>query len=80
MIDNPTVRITIHGHADDLEVLETDEDIADERAKMVARYLVANGYSSAEYKGHANTNPISTNDTEEERRKNRRVEIIVKSK
>ena len=78
---NPNVRITIHGHADDLEVLEdSEEDISDARARMVAKYLVANGYSRIEYKGHANSNPVATNDTEADRRKNRRVEIIVKSK
>jgi len=78
---NPTVRVTIHGNADDLEVLEQqDVDISQERAKMVAKYLVANGYSRIEYVGHQNTKPVADNDTDEGRQKNRRVEIIVKSK
>ncbi len=78
--NNQTVRIFINGHADDLEVLDVGEEIATERAKMVARYLIANGYSRVEYTGHGNTMPVAPNDTEANRAKNRRVEIVVKSK
>ena len=78
--NNPTVRISIHGHADDLEVIDIGAEIAQERAKMVARYLIANGYSRVEYVGHGNMNPVAPNDNAEDRQKNRRVEIVVKNK
>jgi len=77
---NPTVKITVHGHADDQEILETNTDLAMERAKIVAKYLIANGYNRVRYVGHSNTKPIADNDTEEGRQKNRRVEIEVTGK
>ncbi|NOZ45994.1 MAG: OmpA family protein, partial [Chlorobi bacterium] len=77
---NPTVRISIHGHCDDLEVLDVGPQIAQERAKMVAKYLIANGYSRVEYMGHGNSKPVAPNDNAEDRQKNRRVEVVVKSK
>ncbi len=77
---NPTVKIAVHGHADDMEVLDSKVDIALERAKLVAKYLIANGYNRVKYVGHANTNPIADNDTEDGRRLNRRVEIVVTDK
>ncbi len=77
---NPAVKIAIHGHADDQEIRETQEDLALERAKIIAKYLIANGYNRVKYVGHANTKPIAENDTEDGRRANRRVEIIVTGK
>lgn len=77
--DNPTVRIEIQGHCDDLEALK-QPGIALERANAVGRYLVENGYSNFELKSLGNTNPISTNETEEGRTQNRRVSIVVLSR
>ncbi|MGE4290553.1 MAG: OmpA family protein [Salinivirgaceae bacterium] len=77
---NPSVKIDVHGHADDLEIRETQEDLALERAKIIAKYLIANGYNRVKYSGHANTKPIADNDTETGRAQNRRVEIVVTGK
>ncbi|MGD9995119.1 MAG: OmpA family protein [Salinivirgaceae bacterium] len=77
---NPSVKIDVHGHADDLEIRETQEDLALERAKIIAKYLIANGYNRVKYTGHANTKPIAENDTETGRAQNRRVEIVVTGK
>jgi outer membrane protein OmpA-like peptidoglycan-associated protein len=78
---NPSVKIAVHGHADDLEVRDNPSlDIANERAKMVARYLIANGYNRVTYLGHANSKPLADNATEDGRRENRRVEIVVTGK
>lgn len=77
---NPSVKIDVHGHADDQEILESESDLALERAKLVAKYLIANGYNRVKYSGHANTKPIADNDTEDGRRLNRRVEIVVTGK
>jgi len=77
---NPSVKIAVHGHADDLEILDSDVDLALERAKLVSKYLIANGYNRVKYVGHANTKPIADNETEDGRRLNRRVEIIVTGK
>ncbi|MBI9066917.1 MAG: OmpA family protein [Salinivirgaceae bacterium] len=77
---NPAVKIAIHGHADDLEIQDSETDLALERAKLVAKYLIANGYNRVKYVGHANTKPIADNDTEDGRKLNRRVEIVVTGK
>lgn len=77
---NPTVKISIHGHADDLEILDSSSDLALERAKLIAKYLIANGYNRVKYSGHSNTKPVAENDTEDGRRLNRRVEIVVTGK
>lgn len=77
---NTNVRIAAYGHTDDLEILESTEDLALERAKMVANFLIANGYIKVKYSGFANTRPTATNDTEDGRQLNRRVEIVVTEK
>jgi outer membrane protein OmpA-like peptidoglycan-associated protein len=77
---NPSVQIDVHGHADDMEIQDAQTDLALERAKMVAKYLIANGYNRVKYSGHANTKPIADNETVEGRKVNRRVEIVVTGK
>lgn len=77
---NPTVKISVHGHADDMEIQGTDVDLALERAKLVAKYLIANGYNRIKYVGFSNTKPIADNETEDGRKQNRRVEIVVTGK
>lgn len=75
---NPNIKIAVHGHSDDLEMLETkNKDLSLLRAKNVATYLIANGYNRVTYMGHDNKKPLSNNDTEEGRQANRRVEIVV---
>ncbi|MBR1643872.1 MAG: OmpA family protein, partial [Bacteroidales bacterium] len=51
------------------------------RAKAVADYLVAHGIESRrlQYKGYGKSQPIDTNDTEEGRARNRRVEFKILS-
>ena len=77
--DNPTVKLEVQGHCDDIEALQKPE-IALERAKAVSKYLIENGYSNLEVKSLGNTVPIASNDTEEGRSRNRRVEVEVISK
>ena len=77
--DNPNVRIQIAGHADALEQLE-HEDISEERAKTVAKYIMQNGFSNIEYVGYKADKPLAPNDSPENRAQNRRVEIMVVDK
>lgn len=74
--DNSNIRIEIQGHCDDLEAVSNSQ-IGEERAKAVAKYLIENGFSNLQVRGFGNTNPIAPNDSEENRAKNRRVEIEV---
>ncbi|HCT31033.1 MAG TPA: hypothetical protein DIW31_09940, partial [Bacteroidales bacterium] len=77
--DNGNIKIEIQGHSDDLEALSNPQ-ISEERAKKVARYLIENGFSNLQIRGFGNTIPLSSNDTEQGREANRRVEIEVVSK
>lgn len=76
---NPSVRIAVYGHADDTEVGGA-RDIAQDRARIIASYLIANGYNRVKYMGFSNTRPVATNDTEDGRAQNRRCEIVVVEK
>ncbi len=73
---NPNVRIRIEGHSDAIESLE-DQELSVKRADAVMRYMVQNGFSNIEFTGLQDSRPAAPNDTEENRRRNRRVEIMV---
>ena len=73
---NPNVRIRIEGHSDAVETLD-DETLSMRRAENVMRYMVQNGFSNIEFTGLKDSQPVAPSDTEENRRRNRRVEIIV---
>ena len=77
--ENPTVKIQIQGHCDDLEALDNPA-IGDARARNVARYLVERGFSKFETKNMGNTVPVAANDSEQNRKLNRRVDIVVTNK
>lgn len=77
--DNENIKIEVQGHSDDLEALSNPQ-ISEDRAKKVARYLIENGFSNIQIRGFGNTVPIASNDTEQGRATNRRVEIEVVSK
>ena len=77
--DNSNIKIEVQGHCDDLEALNNPQ-IAEERAKAVAKYLIENGFNNLQVRGFGNTAPIAPNDTEENRTLNRRVELEVISK
>jgi len=73
---NPNIKIEVQGHSDDLEAI-SNQEISEQRARNVARYLIENGFSNLQVRGFGNTIPVAPNDTEENRALNRRVEIEV---
>ncbi len=73
---NPNVRIRIEGHSDAVETLD-NPNLSMQRAEAVMRYMVQNGFSNIEFTGLRESRPVAPSDTEENRRRNRRVEIIV---
>jgi len=73
---NPNVRIRIEGHSDAEETLD-NPNISMQRAETIMRYMVRNGYSNIEFTGLKDSRPLAPSDTEDNRRRNRRVEIIV---
>ncbi len=75
----PEMIIQINGHTDNVGSEEYNTKLSTERAKAVYDYFVKSGVSSdrMSYTGRAFHLPIDSNDTEEGRARNRRVEIEI---
>jgi outer membrane protein OmpA-like peptidoglycan-associated protein len=80
--DNPSIRLEISGHTDNVGTFNANKKLSESRAKSVVEYIVADGIKRGrlEYKGYAFNKPIADNNTKEGRSKNRRVEFVVISK
>lgn len=77
---NPHIKkIAIEGHASSEGNPDFNRTLSDNRAKAVRAYLVSQGISEEMLtaKGFGSDNPIASNDTEEGREKNRRVEFNI---
>lgn len=75
----PKLKIEISGHTDNKGSLAINKKISEKRAKAVVDYLLGKGIveSRLTYKGYAYLQPVATNDTEEGRQRNRRVEFKI---
>lgn len=82
LVENPNIRIEISGHTDNQSSLETNTRLSTARAKSVVQFLINKGIAEnrLEYKGYAFSQPIASNDTEEGKKQNRRVEFKILSK
>jgi OmpA-OmpF porin, OOP family len=78
--ENPRVRIELMGHTDGRGVHSDNVRLSQQRANKVKEYLVSKGIDAKRItgKGFGGTRPIASNDTEESRRMNRRVEFVIK--
>ena len=72
-------RLTIEGHTDTTGDPANNQPLSEERALAVKKYLESKGVdpSRLESKGFGSSQPVDTNETEEGRAKNRRVEFKV---
>ncbi len=70
----------VNAYTDNTGTPMINEGLSFRRATIVAGEVISSGFTEAsvEAKGWGEANAIATNDTEEGRRKNRRVEIIVR--
>jgi outer membrane protein OmpA-like peptidoglycan-associated protein/Tol biopolymer transport system component len=77
--ENPTLKIQIGGHTDNVGKPADNLALSNSRAKAVVSYLVSKNISSQRLlaKGFGETQPIDDNKTEEGRAKNRRTEMKV---
>lgn len=73
-----TLSIGIQGHTDNTGDSKKNKVLSDARAVAVMNYLIANGVDSKRLtaKGFGSDVPLVGNDTEENRAKNRRVELV----
>ena len=76
---NPTVRIELGGHTDNVGADAANLTLSDQRAKAVREFVIAKGIEADRITaaGYGETKPIATNDTEEGRAQNRRTEVTV---
>ena len=76
---NPQIRIRIIGHTDSVGKDAANQKLSEGRANAVKQDLIERGLNGdrLEAEGRGETQPIDTNDTEEGRQNNRRVEIEI---
>jgi len=79
---NPTVKIELSGHTDNVGNPQSNIILSKNRAKSVYDYLVAHNISAERltYKGYGQTRPIASNDNEAGRAQNRRTEMKIVAK
>ncbi len=77
--DNPNIKVEISAHTDNIGGYDYNINLSQRRATSVVDYLISKGISKEklEAKGYGETKPINTNDTEDGRAKNRRVEFKI---
>jgi flagellar motor protein MotB len=75
----PTVRARLEGHTDSTGDAAANRALSRDRAEAVKALLVAGGVDAGRLatEGHGPARPIASNDTEEGRAKNRRLELVV---
>ena len=78
LLQNPELKVEIHGHTDNEGEEAYNLTLSDKRANTVLQYLQLFGINSDRLlaKGYGESQPVSFNDTEEGRAKNRRVELV----
>ncbi len=79
LVKSPLMKIQINGHTDNKGTESMNLQLSENRAKSVVNYLISKGISPDRltYKGFGSAMPRATNDTEEGRMQNRRVEFTV---
>jgi len=76
---NPTLRIEVGGHTDNVGADADNQKLSEERAVAVSKFLTGYGIEADRVvsAGFGETRPVASNDTEEGRALNRRTEIKV---
>lgn len=77
--ENPTLKIQISGHTDNIGKAADNMTLSNNRAQAVVKYLVSKGIEASRltFKGYGATKPVADNDTEAGRAQNRRTELQV---
>jgi outer membrane protein OmpA-like peptidoglycan-associated protein len=77
---NPKVKIELAGHTDNRGIPAQNVKLSQARVDKVRSYLISKGVESKRItgKGYGGSKPIASNDTEETRQFNRRVEFIIR--
>ncbi len=78
--ENPTLKVEIAGHTDNVGSAEYNQKLSEDRAHTVVDYLVENGIDKKRltYAGYGLSKPMTSNDTDKGRQLNRRTEFEIK--
>ncbi len=79
LVSHPHRSVIISGHTDSTGIEDHNLTLSKQRANVVAEFLTRNGVpkNRVESDGEGSTKPIATNTTDEGRKKNRRVELLI---
>ncbi len=79
LTENPSIKVELSAHTDSKGSDEYNMKLSQNRAQSVVTYLISKGIPADRMiaKGYGETQPIDTNDTEEGRQNNRRVEFKI---
>jgi outer membrane protein OmpA-like peptidoglycan-associated protein len=77
--ENPGIKIEIQGHTDNTGSPDNNMTLSTERAESVKKYLMSKGIAESRLttQGYGANKPVASNDTEEGKQKNRRIEFII---
>lgn len=80
--ENPNIEIELSGHTDNVGSDEYNDNLSLNRASSVAKYIILKGVNSQRIisKGYGKQSPVASNDSEEGRQLNRRVEFTILKK
>jgi OOP family OmpA-OmpF porin len=82
MKTNPGMEIHVAGHSDSTGDAEYNRELSDRRAHSVRKFIIEQGVDDdrLDAKGYGEDQPVADNESEEGRRKNRRVEFQLKGR
>ncbi|MGB5024676.1 MAG: OmpA family protein [Saprospiraceae bacterium] len=77
----PKLKVEVSGHTDNTGAADLNLKLSNERATAIKNYLVSKGVSNERISalGNGSNKPVDTNDTDEGRAKNRRIEFKILS-
>jgi OOP family OmpA-OmpF porin len=75
---NPTLKVSVEGHTDNVGTAASNKTLSDARAKAVMKAIITTGVEASRLsaKGWGQEKPVADNKTEEGRAQNRRVNIV----
>ena len=79
LTENPAMEIEISAHTDNKGTGEHNSKLSDSRAQSVKDYLFSKGIAATRVvsQGYGETKPVASNETEDGRQFNRRVEFTI---
>jgi outer membrane protein OmpA-like peptidoglycan-associated protein len=82
MLDNPTMEIAMAGHTDNIGSDDANLTLSADRSKAVKDYIVSKGITENRItsNGFGESKPIASNETDDGRQLNRRVEFTILKK